>query len=100
MKKTSWLYFIHSYTSARVLIRFAMLYQQCFFNKLTCYLATPFHIVALTKVSDMGLLKGDALYNGIIQAVPGGLAPHVGWRSCICVCHCVFKFNASAAFLF
>ena len=55
----------------------------------------------------MNPLKADTLHNGVIQAVPGGLAPHVKWGCYFVVVVVVvvvdvafvFKFNLSAAFL-
>ena len=51
----------------------------------------------------MNPLKADTLHNGVIQGLPGGLAPHVKWGCYFVVVAVdvtfVFKFNLSAAFL-
>ena len=91
------LLFICIHLSARILICFTMLYQQCFFNKVICYLVTPFYIVCSDKSQQhepferwhppYRLRLGDWLH--MLDGDPVSVFVIV-----------IFKFNASAAFLF
>ena len=83
MKWQTWLNVVHWYTSTRVLIWFACLYQQCFSTSYFGIYQVHFTLFALKNTNKMIPVEGDILHNRVMQAVSAVLAPHIRWRFCI-----------------